>query len=52
MNLAGRDLTDHMKLLLRKTGTNFTTSAELDIVRDIKVGVTVDMQYTRYLHST
>jgi len=36
MNLAGRDLTDHMKLLLRKTGTNFTTSAEMDIVRDIK----------------
>jgi centractin len=31
-----RDVTQHLQLLLRKAGYNFTTSAENEIVRDIK----------------
>jgi len=36
INLAGRDLTEHMSKLLQHSGTTLTTSAELEIVRDIK----------------
>lgn len=36
MDLAGRDVSDHLQMLLRKAGYNFITSAERDIVRDIK----------------
>ncbi len=35
-DVAGRDVTNHLQLLLRKAGTVFTTSAEKDIVRQIK----------------
>jgi len=36
MDLAGRDITRHLQLLLRKAGTSLTTSAELQIVQQIK----------------
>jgi len=36
MDLAGRDVTSHLQLLLRRSGHNFNTSAELEIVRQIK----------------
>lgn len=36
MDLAGRDITDHLRVLMRKSGYNFNTSAERDIVRDMK----------------
>ena len=36
MDVAGRDVTDHLQLLLRRSGYNFTTTAERDIVREIK----------------
>mmetsp|Transcript_68601 Transcript_68601/g.159062 ORF Transcript_68601/g.159062 Transcript_68601/m.159062 type:complete len:426 (+) Transcript_68601:72-1349(+) len=36
LNLAGRDLNAHLVRLLRELGQEFTSSAERDIVRDIK----------------
>ena len=34
--LAGRDITEYFRQLLKDKGYNFTTAAELEIVRDIK----------------
>ena len=36
INLAGRTLTEHMVKILSEVGHNFSTSAEKEIVRDIK----------------
>jgi centractin len=36
IDVAGRDVTEYLQLLLRKAGHNFHTSAELEIVKDIK----------------
>jgi len=35
-DLAGRDVSEYLQILLRKLGANFHTSAEVEIVRDIK----------------
>ncbi len=36
IDVAGRDVTEHMQQLLRKSGHNFHTSAEKETVKDIK----------------
>jgi len=36
IDIAGRDVTEHLQLLLRKAGATFHTSAEKEIVRTIK----------------
>ncbi|GJJ09677.1 Actin-2 [Clathrus columnatus] len=36
VDVAGRDVTDHLQLLLRKTGHNLHTTAEKEVVRTIK----------------
>lgn len=37
VDVAGRDVTRYLRLLLRKEGVNFRTTAEFEIVRTIKV---------------
>jgi len=36
MDLAGRDITEHLQILLKKAGYDFHTSAEKEVVREIK----------------
>lgn len=36
MDVAGRDVTKYLRLLLRKEGANFHRSSEFEIVREIK----------------
>jgi centractin len=36
IDVAGRDVTEYLQLLLRKSGNNFNTSAEMEVVKDIK----------------
>lgn len=36
VDIAGRDVTRYLRLLLRKEGINFKTTAEFEIVRTIK----------------
>jgi centractin len=36
IDLGGRDITNHLQLLLRRSGHIFYTSAELELVRQIK----------------
>ena len=44
IDVAGRDVTEYLQLLLRKSGYNFHTTAEIEVVRSIKEKVC----YTAY----
>lgn len=60
VDIAGRDVTKHLKLLIRKEGFYFRTSAEFEIVRKIKEKVCYlsnnplkeeNMEADKYLYS-
>ena len=37
LDVAGRDITQYLSRILAETGVKLTSSAELEIVRDVKV---------------
>ena len=51
-DLAGRDLTEHLRKLLNEVGLNFSSSAEVETIRDIKEKVCyVAMDYAAEMKS-
>jgi len=36
INFGGRDVTEHLRNLLRKSGINFNTSAEFELIKTLK----------------
>ena len=49
VDVAGRDVTRYLRLLLRKEGYDFHTSAELEIVRTIKEVSRVPLESLQYM---
>lgn len=47
VDIAGRDVSRYLRLLLRKEGYNFNTSAEFEVVRTVKeVSIITTKQYS------
>jgi actin-related protein len=49
-DVAGRDVTKYLKLLLRKEGFNFSTTAEFEIIKSIKEVFFIESFFFRLLY--
>lgn len=49
-DIAGRELTKYLRLLLKKEGFNFNTSAEFEIIKNIKEVTSLILKYMKLVN--